>query len=218
VEQDAEKKDTIVYFHTKCQPLTEVTLETPSRNFVRSVELQMPVTRGTQTEWSTIAQGQVSLLDFGGERKESLAVSCSEHREREYRLVIHNADSPPLEISGVKAKGNSYRVVFLAAAGETYRLYYGAKKIDSPSYDAVAVLAPLRQGHAAKEARLGDETANAAAARPSAISLSDVLNNPVVLGAVIVVLVTVLGAALYFAARRVDAIPEDNRNEPRHGS
>jgi hypothetical protein len=76
----------------------------------------------------------------------------------------------------------------------------------------------LRQGHAAKEARLGDETANAAAARPSAISLSDVLNNPVVLGAVIVVLVAVLGAALYFAARRVDAIPEDNRNEPRQGS
>ena len=36
-------------------------------------------------------------------------------------MVLHSEDNPPLEITGVKAQGDVYRVVFLAQEGKTYR-------------------------------------------------------------------------------------------------
>ena len=209
VEEDAAGKTTIVYVDLQREPLTELTLQTSSRNFSRSAVVQSLVTHGVRTEWVDIGRGQASLVDFGGYRKQTLGISFPERRETEYRIVIRNEDNPPLAIEGVKARGNVYRAVFLAAENERYRLYYGSDEADSPKYDAATVLAPLRQGQAAGEGRLGAEVGNPAAGEAPALTIRTIVNNPVLLGAVIVVLVAVLGWALFRAARRINELPKE---------
>jgi hypothetical protein len=70
-------------------------------------------------------------------------------------------------------------------------------------------LAPLVQGHAVVEARLGDEIAGPAAGSPPAMGLRSALNNPILLGTVIVLLVAALGWALFQAAKRIDKLPRE---------
>ena len=115
-EEDPPHKTTIINVAARREPLTELTLETSSRNFSRAAVVQTPVTHDTRTEWVEIGRGTVSLVDFGGYHKETLSISFPERRESQYRIVIHNEDSPPLKITGVAALGNVYRAVFLAAA------------------------------------------------------------------------------------------------------
>ncbi len=215
VEEDTAKKQTIVRVRTRREPLTEFTLETSSRNFSRWVEVQglrektggkynLPATERVDI----IGQGTVALVDFGGYHKETLGVFFPERRETDYRIVIHNEDNPPLAITGVKARGNVYRAIFLAAENENYRLAYGSEKSKQPKYDAATVLAPLRRGQTASEGRLGKESPNPVAGESPAFTMRDVVNNPVLLGALIVALVAVLGWALYCATRRINEIPK----------
>jgi hypothetical protein len=208
-EEDAAAKTTIVHVQTRCEPLTEFTLETTSRNFSRSATVQAPVVHGIQKEWVSVAQGQVALLAIGDYRKETLGISLPEHRQHEYRIVIRNEDNPPLTITGVKARGNVYRVVFLAGENTAYCLCYGSEQVEPPAYDSVAVLAPLRQGHVTNEARLGQETRNAAPSGTFQFTLRGVLNNPAVLGGLIVLLVAGLGWALFHAVRRINKLPKE---------
>jgi hypothetical protein len=209
IEEDSAKKTTLIHVVTHGEPLTELTLETSSRNFCRAAEVQKAVPHGVRTEWVTIGQGNVLRIDLGDYHKENLGLLFPEHRETDYRIVIRNEDNPPLTITGVKSRGNVYRAVFLAAANETYRLGYGSDEADEPKYDAAIVLAPLRQGHATTTGRLGIEVKNPAATKCSACPLRGLANNPVFLGAIVVVLVAVLGWALYRATRRIDQLPKD---------
>ena len=167
-EEDPAAKTTMVYIGTRKEPLTELTLETASRNFSRPAVVQAKATNGIRSEWVDIGDGDVSLLDFGGYHKETLSLFFPERREAEYRIVIRNEDNPPLKLTGATARGCVYRVVFLAAKDESYRLGYGAEEVEQPKYDALAVLGPLREGQATSEGRLGKEAANAVVGRPAA--------------------------------------------------
>jgi hypothetical protein len=209
VEQDAAEKTTIIHVAVRREPLTEFILETSSRNFSRAIEVQKPVTRGVRVEWLDIARGRASLVDFGGYRRENLGISFPEQRETDYRIVVHNEDNPPLAITGVTARGDVYRAVFLAAENENYRLGYGSDEADPPKYDAAAVLGPLREGRAASEVRLGAEVPNPAAGEPPALTLRTLVNNPVFLGTVVVVLAAALAWALFRAARRINELPRE---------
>jgi hypothetical protein len=213
-EEDAAGKRTIVYVRTHREPLTQLSLETGSRNFSRAVVLERPEARAGRSGWAEFARGRISLVDFGGYRSQSLAVDFRELREAEIRIVIHNEDNPPLRVTGVRAQGNVYRVVFLAAAyrsaaDESYRLAYGSDEAEPPRYDTATVLAPLRPSRAAVEARLGPETAAPAAAPPSH-RLRDLVNNRLLLGGTAVVVAAALAWALFQAAKRINKLP----NEP----
>ena len=209
VEEDAARKQTVIRITTRREPLTEFTLKTSSRNFSRAAEVQTPVTHGVRTEWVGVGRGTVSLVDFGGYRKQALGLSFPERRETDYRIVIHNKDNPPLAITGVQPRGNVYQAVFLADENNTYRLGYGSEEIDRPEYDAAVVLTPLRQGRTPSEGRLGPEVGNPAAGEFPAFTLQRLLNNGLFLGASAVVLVVVLGWALFRAARRINEIPKE---------
>jgi len=208
-EEEKDKKSTIVHVRTRREPLVELTLETPSRNFSRPATVQIPVTRGGHTEWVAIGEAKISRVDFGGYHEESMAIAFPEHRQSEYRIVIRNEDNPRLEITGVKARGNVYRAVFLAAKDAAYRLGYGAEEVKRPKYDAATVLMPLRLGHAADPGTLGKEVSNPNVVEPPTSALRDLLNNPLFLGVVVAVLVAVLGWALYRASRRINEIPKN---------
>jgi len=204
VEENPAEKATIVYVDTRREPLTELTLETQSRNFSRAVSVQTPVTHGVHTQWTDVGHGQISLLDFGHFHREALSISFPEQRQAEYRIVIQNEDSPALKITGVKARGNQYRAMFLAGANRTYRLYYGSDEADAPKYDAVAVLGSLRlQGDRPSEGSLGMQSAGAGDESPP-LNARRILNDPLFMGAVIAALVAVLGWALFRATRRIN--------------
>ena len=208
VEENPAEKSTLIYVDMRREPLTGLTLETKSRNFSRSTHVQIPVSRGGRSEWVDVAQGTLLCMKFDGNRNESLGVSFPEQRESQYRIVIRNADNPPLKILGVKADGNVYRAVFLAAENETYRLCYGSDDIDPPNYDAAAVLAPLRQGRKGRRSpsrrRIHQPHHDFSAAQ-----LQNIVNNPWLLGGGVVLLVAVLAWALFRAARRIDKIPNE---------
>jgi hypothetical protein len=207
VEEDAAEKATVVHVTARREPLTELTIETKSRNFSRAVVVQVPTTRGVHTRWTDVAHGQISRLRLGQFHREALSVSFPEQRQSQYRIVIRNEDSPPLEITGVKSRGNQYQAVFLALKGESYRLDYGSEEAEPPRYDAAAVLGPLRlQGDRPSDATLGTQIANAAVA-PPAINAHRLLNNPLFMGVVIATLVAVLAWALFRATRRINEIP-----------
>ncbi|MEN6458671.1 MAG: DUF3999 family protein [Thermoguttaceae bacterium] len=206
VEEDTSDKATIIFVTMRSEPLTELVLATSSRNFHRSAAVQVPVKRGVRTEWIEIGCDRLSLLDFGGYRKESLGVFFPERRESEYRIVVHNQDSPSLTVQGVTAQGNVYRAVFLAAADQNYRLCYGSDESEPPRYDIAAVLTPLRQKSTVGEGRLGQQVGNAAASVHH-FTFHAILINPIFLGVVVVGLVALLGLALFRAARRINEIP-----------
>ena len=170
----------------------------------------MPTTHGVQTRWTDVAHGQISLLDFGHFHREALSISFPEQRQSEYRIVIRNEDSPPLEITGVKSRGNQYRAVFLAAANQSYRLDYGSDEAEPPKYDAAAVLGPLRlRGRSAKRRHAGHASRQRLPREPPTASARRLLNNPLFMGAVIVALVAVLAWALFRATRRINEIPKE---------
>lgn len=211
-EEDPKEKTTLVHVRTGRQPLTELAIETTSRNFQRAVVVEKPVTHGVRTEWVTVAQGQLRLIDFHGFHNEGMAISFPEQREEEYRLVIRNEDSPPLAIAGVKAHGSVYRALFLAGADETYRVFYASDQVKPPKYDAAAVLLLLQQeqGGDALAATPGPQVANpAAGAAAGEPAFHRLLNNPLALGGVAVVLAVILAWALFRAMRRINQLPKE---------
>jgi hypothetical protein len=210
VEEKSEDKTTIVHVKTHREPLTEFTLELTSRNFNRAVRIQTPVTRGTHTQWIDIANGRASLLQFGQFRRESLTIPIPESRQTEFRIVIQNEDNPPLAITGIKARGNQYRTIFLTEENRSYSLYYGSEEVASPKYDAAEVLGSLRlRGNRPSDVQLGEQIANAMSPPSPPNDIRHLLNNPLFMGAVIATLVVVLGWALFRATRRINDIPKD---------
>jgi hypothetical protein len=210
IEQDTDEKATVVYVAARREPLTALTLETKSRNFSRPIVVQTPTKRGGQARWTDVAHGHISLLRFGQFRREALSVSFPEQRQSEYRIVIRNEDSPPVEVSGVKSRGNEYRAIFLAEKDQSYRLDYDSDNVESPRYDAAAVLAPLQsQGVRPSVGKLGKQVANTTNPEPPTASARRLLNDPLFMGGVIVVLVAVLAWALFRATRRINDIPKE---------
>ena len=207
IEDDASERVTTIDVSARRQPITKLILETDSQNFKRPVRVQIPTARHGRTEWRDIAAGTVSLIRFGTFCEDRLAVSFPEQRAAEYRIVIENGDNQPLRINGVKAVGNAYQAVFIAVPDESYTLAYGSESAERADYDAAAVLAPLRaRGHRPTPAKLGPEIINPSV-KISDGALRELFASPVFLGTVVVVLVVLLGWALYAAVRRIDRLP-----------
>jgi len=208
-QEDAANKQTILRVRTRREPLTSFTLVTPGRNFYRRAVVEVPVVRGINTEWNTIGQATVSNFRFRSVRREQLGIVFPEHRESEYRVVIHNEDNPPLDITGVKAEGNVYRAIFLAQEGKTYRVFYGSETAPSPKYEAATVLAALREKYQPSEAKLGAEVENAGFQAEPGLGVRNLLNNWYFLGAMICLMVAVLGWGLFRAGRHLEGLPKE---------
>lgn len=212
IEQDAEHKQTVVTARTQWEPLTAFQLETPARNFNRAVSVERLDPRGVRSDWRQIGRATLSRFAFRELNREQMEVSFPETRSERYRLVIDNRDDPPLKITGVRATGNVYRMMYFADPAEEYRLAYGSDAVTAPSYDTTALAASLAEDYKPVVAELG-KVVESLDVRPPSDFLA-LLNNPLVLGAAVCVLVALLGWGLYAAARRVDALPVDDSPEP----
>jgi hypothetical protein len=204
--EDKERKETVITVVTHREPLVEFQLQTSSRNFNRQVRVEVPEGRNGNITWNRIASGTIANLEFGDLRRSELKIPLREQRHREYRIVIENRDSPPIEITGVEAKGPSYQIAMFALPKVGYTLHYGLENAKRPDYDIAALQAALTQV-AFKRAKLGPPVAVPDDRKP--LDARGALNNPVLLGALLFALVGALGWSLYHASRRIDQLPPD---------
>jgi hypothetical protein len=209
VEQNAAARQTVIHVEARREPLTGFSLETASRNFNRRATVQIPVVKGVRTEWHDIGAETISRIDFRDLRRDELRVRFPETRQDRYRIIIDDGDDAPLTISGVRGEGNVYRLLFLAAPSAKYRLFYGSESAKAPAYDTEAVRESIGRGYQPVAARLSGQIAGPSVPETAGQTIRGLLNNWLVLGGVIVILVVVLGWGLYRAGRRIDQLPKD---------
>jgi hypothetical protein len=214
--RDAESKETIVTFALRREPITSFAVQTDERNFRRAARVEVLGESGAPTEElkgrdaeREIGTGTLERLNFGDLNRQDLTISVPETRETNYRMVIENNDSKPLAITGIVAKGPRYEAVFLAQPGEQYTLEYGGD-LAAPQYDTAALVASIGAGYDAVAADLGSATPVESPPAPPEPALAAALNDPRLLGAIVTLLVIVLGVGLYRATRRLDGFPGDD--------
>lgn len=208
IAEDAEKHQTIVTIDTRREPLTSLVLQTKSRNFSRNGTVEILEQQGVKSTWRAIGNASLSQMKFKNFQREQLAVAFPESRQSQYRLVIDNRDSPPLEISGIQAEGNSYEIVFLAMPAQACRLAYGNPEATAPSYDTAALHTLLKERFQPEPLALGEEQKSTAPAPVGGFQWSRLLNDARLLTGIISLLVIVLGWGLYSAVRRIEDPPD----------
>ena len=206
VRQDDELKATVIDIQTRRQPLTAFAVKTDTLNFSRKSEVQIPLQHGIESRRQTIGSATLEALNFQDISHEQNRIGFSEHRRANYRIVIHNQDSPPLDITGVNGVGNGYRLLFLSEPGNRYRLYYGNDKVESARYDTAPIRELLRRGYPSIAAELDAEVASEAIGLPP--DMSELMNSRWFLIGAIVIMLAVLAWSLYRVGKQVVELPK----------
>ena len=201
VAQNADDKTTEVTLQTGRAPVSRLVLDSPARNFQRGVSVQIPVLAAGRTQWRTVAEGTVTRVDLPGYSRNDVEISFAEQRAEQLRLVIRNADNPPLEIANVLPRGPVHRLLWLAEPGAAYRLAYGSETVESPSYDLFAIRTALEKGIPPELWKLGPPAAGAPVDKP--FSIGAFLARPLVFGAFLVLAALAMLGFLAKALKRV---------------
>jgi hypothetical protein len=206
ITQNEKDKTTLIDFSTTKQPLNSLNVTFTSPHFSRLVEAQILDARGVADRWHRIASDRLSVLQVRDIHHQNTTLSFAEQRQSAYRLVIHNQDNPPVDISAITGVGPVYELLFLPEAGKHYQLVYGADNRQTPNYDVAPVRELLRRGYTTTPATLGAIITLAETHDRSA--MAQVVNSSWFLGAVIGVMVLVLGWSLFKVASRVKNMPD----------
>ncbi len=209
VEEDRAQKSTIIHVQTRREPLVRFTLQTPSVNFHRAAVVEAPSPRGVTVTWTPVGRATLSRFRFRDFQREQLTIEFAEQRHTEYRIVIANGDSAPLEVTGVRAEGLVVRALMLAAPDADYQLCYGDTQAVAPQYDTAAIDVALAQGFSPAVATLGGQRPNPDFGGSSWFGPADWLDHPFFLGGVIAAMVAVLGFLVFRAGRRIDGWDEE---------
>ncbi|MHC4876622.1 MAG: hypothetical protein ACYTGL_08995 [Planctomycetota bacterium] len=204
--QDEDENQTLIEIRTHRQPISSFEIQTQSRNFSRTVLVEIPKLRAGLQDWEQIGTGAVRQFSIRDLEEEEIEVGFPESRSDTFRMIIENRDSPPLEISKVIARGPVHEAVFLASPEREYSLVYEAD-VEAPDYDLAAINRLLHDGAEPIVAELSDQQERKDA-DPAAFDLKDILNNAYVLGSIAVVLIALLGWALFSASKRIQDVEE----------
>ncbi len=118
------------------------------------------------------------------------------------KIVIHNEDNPPVQISRVSLQQYERRVYFDSTADLQARLFYGDDKLERPIYDYAKF---FQKENAATSLQLGPEERNAAyVGRPDDRPWSE--RHPAVLWIAIIGAVAVLGAIALKSMKKTAAV------------
>lgn len=141
VVQDQKEKTTILTFSTARQPLTALTVLAQDSNFSRPITIEATDATDAKSGWQTLLRSRISRIDIGRFHKDASTMGLGAPRRfRHYKITVQNLDNPPLNITGVTAKGEVHEVIFFRKPGEMYQLYYGGKNTPEPRYDIGSVL------------------------------------------------------------------------------
>ena len=100
--------------------VASVRLETDEPLFTRLVSLAVPVVSEDAVREQAIGQGCIYRIAVEGHASENLSVPLEARvNSRELFLVIHNQDSPPLAITGVRVERRPVNLVFMARQAGT---------------------------------------------------------------------------------------------------
>jgi hypothetical protein len=194
-------KDTVLTFTVPANvPLEKIifAVDAAQPNFRRSVEIR-------DDKDSILSTGEISRIHMvrAGQRidSEDDEVDFSEIGQKQLKVVIHNGDDPPLNMTSASLQQIERRLYFDAPAQGQLTLYYGDEKLDRPEYDYAKLFLASRDALAAQ---LGSEMQNAAyTGRPDDRPWSE--RHPAVLWIAIIAAVLVLGALALRSMRTVAA-------------
>ena len=195
------------------EPLTSFKLATSSHNFSRHARVEVEETHGVETTWRTIGDANLSQLAFRSLQAKTLTISFPESRHSQYRVVIDNRGSSPLVVTGVEAEGNEYQVVVLGPCPTAIvgAGVYASETAAAPDFDTAAITASLNAGYQPTPVALGKQVETPGGGEPAAFSLSQIANNPLLLGGVAVLLVAALRVGAVSAGGRLDSLSQDDR-------
>ncbi len=143
VSRDEDQKTTHVDVDRNVQgiPADRIAVTVDDVNFNREVTLQASA---DGESWRTV-QSQAGIFAYETPRftGEQLSVTYPETTQRYLRIVIHDADNPPLTVTGVQVWGAQRRVLFFAQPDEEYKAFYGNADAQRPTYDIDRLLSFL---------------------------------------------------------------------------
>ncbi len=143
VSRDEDQKTTHVDVDRNVQgiPADRIAVTVDDVNFNREVTLQASA---DGESWRTV-QLQASIFAYDTPRftGEQLGFTFPETTKRYLRIVIHDADNPPLTVTGVQVWGTQRRVLFFAQPDEEYKAFYGNADAQRPTYDIDRLLSFL---------------------------------------------------------------------------
>jgi hypothetical protein len=151
-EEDSQRRETLVTLElgSRHQPFRGIVLEADDPRFMRGVRVEArregrrarPGEEAQRAYWVPIGEGCVYRYDDSGRRLESLRIDVT-GREETLRLRIRNADDRPLRLGSIRVVAPIERVLFEAAAGESYRLAYGVESLGPPTFDLARTMGDL---------------------------------------------------------------------------
>jgi hypothetical protein len=162
VSQDERERTSTIEMETFHTPLTSLVIAAGARNFSRRATVLAPYQRDGREQWRQVGAATLSRISFRNFKREALVVTFPELQERRLRLVLHNGDAPPLAIEAVTGRGPVWQALFLAAPGQTYRLFLGGKHVSRQGFDTSHIERLLAREIAPRPFELGDVVANPA--------------------------------------------------------
>jgi hypothetical protein len=200
--ENTDAKTSEIVVDTGRLPLNRLKLVSASRNYSRTVRVQVEGVENGVTRWQDVAEARVRDVDLPGFVQSELDIDFPEQRAPRLRVIVANGDNPPL--SGVRLRGFGpvYQVLLLAEPGRSYRLLYGGGNIERPAYDLEAVLTPVRQGLQPAACTLGTPRENPSY-RPASAGMGTWLNSPTFLTGAIVLAALVLLVVLARSLKRM---------------
>jgi hypothetical protein len=127
-------------------PLASLELETPEPLFMRQVTVTVRDVRDLVSSERTVGSGTLYRVALDGAPARAQSDLRLNHTPltRELLVHIHNGDSLPLAITGVRLKRRPVSVLFMAPAAGTYTLLSGNAQATAPRYDLAAFAGELR--------------------------------------------------------------------------
>ena len=117
-------------------PVASLDLETGSPLFTRSVSLAEPEVKDGVLSERPVGEATIYRLTLNGAGDQRLNSPLERQiKTRELLLLIHNQDSAPLAIDGIRGRRREVRALFYAPAAGKYILLTGNSECVAPRYD-----------------------------------------------------------------------------------
>ncbi|MDP6381181.1 MAG: DUF3999 family protein, partial [Phycisphaerae bacterium] len=144
-----EEKQTEIILDLACRnvPSQEIEFEIPAVNFWRNVSLEISNDR---KRWRRVSGGTVFNFKTDRYNRAETVLKYPERAGRYIRVVIHNQDDAPIEISSVTVRGQRRHVYFPVPAAGSYRVYMGNPKAWTAQYEFAKVFPHLSLAGAAR--------------------------------------------------------------------
>lgn len=141
-------------------PLAALELETEEPLFTRRVTVTVREVRDAVPGERTVGAGSVYRVALdGAPARAQLELPLNfAPQTRELLVHIHNGDSPPLALTGVRLKRWPVRLLFLAPAAGHYTLLSGNPQARAPQYDLAGFAGEMRGASATAVVPGGLET------------------------------------------------------------